>query len=173
MREENLIKVDRNGTQHIEVTETCPKCGGSGYLKYYWQYADGICFECKGTGHKHYTKKIYTPEYEKKLEERKLRKRLSKLDETNAEVLRRLGFNEEGRKYAVLGNTYEIKEELKAKGARFDKDFHWCFKEKMEGYRLYEIDAEKVLHKNDLGEYTGFEYPITNDIAKMIRESTR
>lgn len=167
---ERLIRTDRNGTKYYECEEFCAKCKGTGYIQHYQQIYGGVCFECNGTGVKKYTRKVYTPEYEKKLAER-ARVRTEKLAEKyNAEFLRKNGFNENGKKYVVLGKTYEIKEELKAKGAKYDSFLHWCFPEKVEGYELMEVDIWDIAVKNGFGEWQ-YDWFKREELSKIIKES--
>lgn len=82
--EAKLIKIDKNGSKHYEGRVTCDKCGGDGIYK--WgameylgngqvrpQFA-GVCFKCGGTG-KVWSKWIErTPEYQAKLDAKRLEK---------------------------------------------------------------------------------------------------
>ncbi len=69
-----LIKIDRNGTKHF-ADDTCLRCGGAG-ARNEWFFTGSICYECGGTGHSRTrTWKEYTPEYEAKLEARRLLKK--------------------------------------------------------------------------------------------------
>lgn len=68
-----LIKIDRNGTKYY-ADDTCLRCGGVG-ARDEWFYTGSTCYECGGTGHSRMrTWKEYTPEYEAKLEARRLLK---------------------------------------------------------------------------------------------------
>lgn len=62
----------------------------------------------------------------------------------------------------VLGKTYEIKEELKAEGAKFNRILLWHFGQKVEGHDLLEVSVDDYGTKNCYGEY---EY----DMAKVQR----
>lgn len=46
----NVIKVFSEMNDELYEADTCGKCFGSGYLKQYDYYCDGICFECQGEG---------------------------------------------------------------------------------------------------------------------------
>ena len=121
-----LIRVDKNGTKYWE-DDTCPKCGGSGRLPEYVDIYDGVCFKCSGSGKFHHTWKEYTPEHAAKLEERRLNKLRAKAPAANAKLFKVNGFNENGEMWIALGDTFTIKEELKAAGAKFDYVFFWHF----------------------------------------------
>ena len=74
-----LIKTDKNGTQYFEGEITCDRCNGDGI--YYigvlngrplpsW-VDNGVCFKCGGRGKVMGKYKVYTPEYEAKLNARR------------------------------------------------------------------------------------------------------
>lgn len=146
----HFVKVDRNGT-HIFADCNCPKCGGTGYIDYYSHVDGGICFKCGGSGVVNATEiKIYTDEYGTKLkarraarEEKKRQKMIEESGEWNKEWMAKEGFNEEGITYIVLGNTYEIKEELKAHGAKFNYMLGWHMPN-AEGYDAVPMNVDQV-----------------------------
>lgn len=130
-----LIKTDRNGTKYWDVTETCPRCGGRG--DYIRGINYGTCFLCGGSCKRNYTFKEYTPEYEAKLEARRQAKATKKAKEAaqyaeeHAEEIeaqnRRIieeryaewGCGKDGIGYVLQGNTYPIKEQIKANGGKW------------------------------------------------------
>lgn len=72
-----LIKIDRNGTKYYS-DDTCRRCGGLGERSE-WYNTGFYCFECGGTGHSApRIEKVYTPEYEAKLEVRRLERMAKK-----------------------------------------------------------------------------------------------
>ena len=121
-----LIRVDRNGT-HYYTDNKCPHCGGTGFLNFYYHVQGGICFLCGGTGEGHTTYTVYTEEYSKKRAERKETRERQKAMEENRAFLEKEGFTPDGYTYIVLGNTYEIKDRLKAAGAKFNSVIGWHF----------------------------------------------
>lgn len=144
---DRLVRTDKNGTQYWE-SDTCRKCGGTGYIPYYDYVEAGRCFECGGTGHKHYKWKVYTPEYSAKLEQRRMERYRAKAPERNERKLRSLGF-ENGSLFSVLGDTYPIRMELKADGARFSPVFGWHFGTKPK-WDAVEVRADEVFETNEL-----------------------
>lgn len=144
---DKLMRVDRNGTEYWE-SDTCPKCGGSGHIPYYDYVEAGRCFECGGTGHKHHTWKIYTPEYAAKLKAKRVARYKAKAPERNEKKLWTLGFDN-GSIHVVLGDTYSIKENLKADGARFSPIFGWFFAAKVAHYATIEVKVDDVFDMND------------------------
>jgi ssDNA-binding Zn-finger/Zn-ribbon topoisomerase 1 len=131
-----LIRTDRNGTKYWKVTDICPRCGGRGdYILGNQNY--GVCFLCYGTGKREYNVKEYTAEHEAKLEARRQAKATKRLEEKakyesehadevaekNRRALERqyaeFGCGKNGIGYALLGNTYPIKDEIKNNGGKW------------------------------------------------------
>lgn len=93
-RHGTLIRVDKNGTEYYEGFEKCDRCDGKGI--YYIGVLNGrllpspvdqgVCFKCGGSGEQRAKWKIYTPEYEKKLEERRAKRRAKWLEEHKEEL---------------------------------------------------------------------------------------
>jgi hypothetical protein len=71
------------------------------------------------------------------------------------EFFEEFGFAPNGKVYIVLGNTYPIKEELKAKGARYHEFLGWHFSKPVEGYPLLECNPQTVIgeYDNSKGEH--------------------
>lgn len=63
-----LFKTDKNGTKYYEVTCSCGKCNGTGFILEYKHVEAGVCFDCGGSGIITYTDKVYSDEYLAKLE---------------------------------------------------------------------------------------------------------
>lgn len=76
-------------------------------------------------------------------------------EERTAQFFEENGFGPDGRVFIVLGNTYPIKEELKAKGARYHEFLGWHFAEPVEGYPLLECNPQTVIgeYDNSKGEH--------------------
>lgn len=154
--EKKLIRVDKNGTKYWEVPAYCSRCGGTGFINYFTHIDGGRCFKCGGTGNPHTTiEKEYTPEYAQKLEERRAKKEEKRMEALRAELptkkaewLEKEGFNADGKTYVFLGNTYEIKDEIKALGGKFDNYLNWHISKPVDGYQFLEIDVEEVANEN-------------------------
>ena len=147
-----LIKVDKNGTKYYSHGCACQRCGGQGGSDA-WTYTGWTCYACGGSGiGPEIISKEYTPEYEAKLAARRAARQAKKDEEakaraaeTNKEFFERQGFNEEGKTWAVLGKTYEIREELKAKGARWMQAIQrWTFDHKVEEYPTVELSVDDI-----------------------------
>ena len=65
-----LIRIDKNGTKYFEGWVSCDRCGGAGGADQ-WSYTGWTCYKCGGTGKVWDKYKVYTPEYEAKLEARR------------------------------------------------------------------------------------------------------
>jgi len=161
-----LIKTDKNGTKYYESVVPCDRCQGRG--DYWWgaiingrpQYS-GVCYKCGGSRTMVVTEKEYTPEYEQKLanqREKRLQKKqaeaMAKAAEKNAEFFAKNGFNPDGKTFYVLGNTYDIKEELKAQGAKWDNTAnHWRMPVKPEGREVLELSVDEIYTADFAGVY--------------------
>ena len=164
-----LVKTDRNGTKYWTENK-CPKCGGTGGIDYYPHVEGGICFKCNGSGYYPHSWKEYTPEYAAKLEERRIAREKKKAPEKNAKIFEDNGFNEEGFMWIVLGDTYSIKEELKAAGAKFDQRFFWHFDHEDNGYSCIKISIEDVAKKSFIDVWQFNDY-IWEYIEKLLKEN--
>ena len=174
--EATLIRIDKNGTKYF-ADYTCPRCGGRGGAEA-WRYTGYTCYECGGSGKtdKAHVYKVYTPEYELKLAERRAKQREKELakqrleaPQINASFIKSKGFGEDGKTRVVLGNTFEIKEELKALGCVFDPILGWHSPVELEGYQTVTLTAEESFHKNpDNGLYTDY---ITDHVREAIESA--
>lgn len=68
-----LIRTDRNGTRYYEGMVTCPRCGGAGGAEC-WKYTGWTCYKCGGSGKVADAWCERTPEYEAKLEAKRIAK---------------------------------------------------------------------------------------------------
>ena len=158
MKERELIKIDRNGTKHYR-SFVCPKCGGKG-TDSAWQKTGWYCYKCGGTGVYEHIEKEYTPEYLAKQAEKNRQKQEKKIADTiqaykadMTKAYREVRFNDDGKLYAVVEpNSYYIKEELKADGAKWRPQMnHWTFTTKPEKWQTVEIDFSDCYYINQYG----------------------
>lgn len=154
-----LIRIDRNGTKYIHHVFPCGRCGGSGYVPF--NYAQGICFDCHGSGWDEEIIKEYTPEHEAKLKAKRDAKRaqaeaerLEKLPEEiakdNQRFFRFNGMDENGTTWIYLGDTFSIKDELRAQGAKFNYRMGWHSDHKIEGFPCFTLNAFEFCKKQKL-----------------------
>lgn len=147
---EKLVRIDRNGTKHYE-DDVCPACGGTGI----WGYGRR-CFKCNGTG-KYITRRVErTPEYEKKLADKRLEKAKAEAPRKNKELFSKFHLDNDGSAYIVLGNTYPIKDELKEKGAHYNSVLGWYFDHNTSDYPVERVEKDSFMEQNDAGEYEIF-----------------
>lgn len=144
-----LIKIDRNNTHHYTDTR-CPKCGGKGYLPGYEYIEGGVCFMCGGSGRGSRQVIVRTEEYAQKLFETRLEKARKTAGERNAKYLQSRGFSVEGFSWIVMGKTFEIKDQLKAAGAKFDDAFGWHFDHEVTEFPTVRVSIEDPIHSLDI-----------------------
>ena len=88
------------------------------------------------------------------------------------EVAKKLGFSDEGKIYIVCGgDTYSIKDQLKARGARFDYTFKWFFSKIVdipEGYKLCEVSFEEVYDYEPRTKWATFKSNVRDIIAAKL-----
>lgn len=147
------VRTDKNGTK-IYHDYTCPRCGGLGGGDQ-WAYTGWTCYECGGTGESHKPQiiKKYTPEYEAKLEAQRAKRAEKKRLEAIAEFKSNLpklimdkGFNEDGKVYVAVGDTYNIKDQLREAGAKWKSALNsWIFTEAPIEFTTIELTAEECL----------------------------
>ena len=176
-RRVHFEKVDKNGT-HVFVDCTCSRCGGDGIIPYFGHVDHGVCFKCGGSGVGGNEEiKVYTDAYGVKLkaqraarEEAKRQKLIAESGEWNKEWMEREGFNAEGITYLVLGNTYEIKDELKAKGAKFNNLLGWHIAD-AQGYDTVPLNIEQVTHRlwNGRLDYQN-DYPAMEELVQKLKD---
>ncbi len=164
---------DRNGTRYY-TSHKCPKCGGTGYIDYYGYIAGGKCFRCGGSGRHGQSHKVMTEAYAKKLEDRRIAKARKEAPEKNARYFKKLGFSEDGTAYIVCGDTFAIKEELKAAGARFHGDIGWHFAAPVEGYDLVKISVKDKFDDGAALFYENYDGTVslacTAEVKRLISE---
>lgn len=169
------VRTDKNGTDYYDVVCTCAKCRGTGRIECFKHVSDGICFDCYGAGAKHIEHKVYTPEYlEKKRirdEKKFLKQAAERLESENEKTLKRLGLNEEGVAYVVLGDTYEIRNELKAEGAKFNYFLGWHFLEEPKDRPFVKVSIEQIATKNSLGFWV--EGYVANIVDELKAEASK
>lgn len=167
------------------VTEECWKCGGSGNFAWF-----GACFACGGTGKNAKWVKIYSPaEYDKYLAAREKSK--AKKEQAAAERKQQLLDNSEANKkalltqfgynsdspfvYIVIGeNTYNIKDELKDAGARFDRSLGWYTTspiEVPEGYKLVSVPFDNIYDWNPLTKKISIKEEAAAIVEKLQNEN--
>lgn len=176
----SFVKVDKNDTL-VFADYTCRRCGGRGGAEC-WAYTGYTCYECGGSGRadKPELLKFYTPEYQAKLdainEKRRAKKyaeALATVDTRRAEVLSPRGFSKDDDgffTYCVLGDTFDIKDELKDKGCKFDAMLGWHSAVELDGYNTQKVYFDEVAEwVSDIS--ASFDYKSRKEIKDAINKN--
>lgn len=145
-----LIKIDRNGTKYWEERR-CGKCGGTGIIQ--WSNLDGgRCWQCGGSGVCPHTWKEYTPEYAKKLADRRLAKMRKEAPSANKKLWASIGLAEDGSAWLCV-NKYAKSEDMKPLGARWTPRLGWFFKTEHDGTFYMSADDLGYYQINDMWSF--------------------
>ena len=149
-REPILVKTYKDGSKRYR-SNACPKCGGVGYL-YGYEHIDGArCWKCGASG---YYPHEWTEPSDERIEKQKAKEKeklIAQADEKNAYFMTSHGFNDDGKTYLVLGDTYAIKDDLKSLGAKFDYLMGWKLPKDTDKYPTVEITIDEVTDKDENG----------------------
>ena len=154
------------GNLVVDAKEKCPRCGGNGifaarvenrHIVPHPAY-NGVCLQCDGNGTIYKTIRLYTETEYNRMQKAKEARQAKKLAEAEKRMeedakrnkekwLQSEGFNEEGITYIVKGETYSIKDELKAAGFRFNYNLLWHTNHPVEEYadRLLPVNIKDVV----------------------------
>ena len=154
-------------THKAHIEEKCDRCGGSGLIAARVENGhiipipvdSGICYKCNGEGKIRKWVKAYTEEEmnkylasQERAKERKAEKaelerqeKLNKSKENQEELLAKWGYDVENPLIWLVGggNTYEIKDQLKELGCKFNPAFGWYSTQPIdipEGYGMTNIN---------------------------------
>lgn len=164
-----VVRIDKNGTKYW-VDRNCSKCGGEGHLPYYGHIQGGVCFQCGGSGEYSHSWKEYTPEYTAKLLERRMTRLRKKNIEQQADWLFAQGFNECDSTYVIVGNTYEIRDELKKHGAKYSPFIGWHMLDKPENFVSVKLTVKDCFTEHP--ETAALEWREQIELEKLINERT-
>lgn len=128
---------EENGKMYAHCVKECSRCGGKGKIPYYGHVEEGICFRCEGFPYEYKDFRAYTKEEVDKMEARNAATREKKAEAARAMAeinrknwLKDHGIGEDELFFFPVGcNTYEIKDYLKEKGARYFNGYGWYFGE--------------------------------------------
>ena len=162
-----LVKVMKDGSKKFR-SDACPRCGGAGLVPYWTD--NGRCWKCGGSG---YAPHEWVEPSELRLEKQKAKAKLKRIEEAdnhNEYFLKSIGFNSNGKSYLPLGNTYDVKEELKAMGAKFNYVMGWCLPEDTDKYPTIEVDIDEVANKDKCGWLSFKDSVEITDVIKTKKE---
>lgn len=191
---------EKDGRLYTEVAATCDRCGGSGvfacrvennHIVPHPAYG-GVCLKCNGDGKIKKVVRLYTEKEYNSAQRAKERRQVKAAEAAAARLearkanafskwLERNGFDSEGNTYIISGNTYPIKDELKAVGYKFSKELKWhgsaavevpedCFVDKIHWSDIFDWNEaifemnfttkgfdflENVFASHSSGEYVG------------------
>ncbi len=170
--EKTLIKVDKFGTKTYSSQRYCVRCGGAGGHN---MWPGFTCFRCGGSGIDPTPElvKEYTPERRAQLdainERRRAKKHaefLAKVPQINAEYCEKHGLNGEFI-YIPKGNTFEIKDELKEMGCKFNRGLGWYRNSPIENIDCYKLKTADLMHETHDGL---MELKYEDDLRDMLNE---
>lgn len=160
---------DKNGKMYTKVKCVCDRCVKGVYVCRVENNQPvphpaygGVCLKCGGTGFltkevRLYTEKEYnqkeaaaTRQKEKKAAELEAKMK-AEYATKKAEWMEKNGFDAEGATYIITGDSYSIKEELKAAGWKFDSVLLW-HKADPAGYE----DKVIKVYDNEVIEYSAW-----------------
>lgn len=183
-----ILSVDE-ATRKAKISVTCDRCGGSGTV--YSLQDNGMCYKCFGAGS--YTKvvKAYTEEEyaryiqsqersRKKKEEAEKARIQDLLNNSKAnriEALEKFGYDPADPKvYIVMGgNTYDIKDQLKEQGARFDKALGWYASHELAvpaGYQLITFSIDELYDWNAVSKRFQLKAAAEDLVKEAIEKNT-
>lgn len=165
------IKVLGKVGNKTNFTCDCPKCGGKGKIDIFNYIDDGICFKCSGSGRIEETKILYSEEeVNEKIRvyrEKKDKNFAIEIAKANQEDQIANGFKN-GYVYAVCGNCYSIKEELKEAGARWNRELRaWTFEEDNENYKTRKVTYEEITSADEVYKGSGI-IRVLIDVPKLL-----
>ena len=129
---------NEKGKMVVKVKAPCRRCGGSGHYSY--NSLDGTrCYGCMGSGFNATVVRAYTEKEKAALDRAAARRVERKVEEHNAKIKANIdnkaelmkqfyaknGFNEKGVTFIALGNTYDIKDNLKQASYKFNPELGW------------------------------------------------
>lgn len=177
-----------NGKMYTKIKKRCDRCVNGVYvcriengMPVPHPNCNGVCFQCGGTGYEVKKVRLYTIEEAAKMEKRNEAARIKRQEEAEAKMkaeysqkkakwIEENGFNENGVTYIVTGDSYSIKDELKAAGFTFNYVLKWHKAEPDPNYSTIEVKMEDVVEFSAWG--TGSYKESAKDyIEKLLQPS--
>lgn len=175
-----------SGNLVTRIKYICPRCNGKGIIAARVEngrivpipVANGVCFQCGGDRFiskvvRLYTEKQYlsAKKAQEKAKEKRAEDAKAKMEqeyETNkTKWLAAAGFNSLGETYVFFGESFSIKDELKAAGFKFDYLLKWHIAEIPEGYE----DKVIKFDVNELYTFSAWGKGVINaDAAKIVEQ---
>lgn len=162
-----IAQIDEENKKAL-IIETCERCGGSG-MYIIPNIFMGTCFKCNGHGKLSKWVKAYTPEEydkymaaQKRAKEKREAKREAEIadleaksEENKKELLAKWGYDTENPCVYIItgGNTYDVKEEIKESGGRYNSILGWYYttnNEPPQGFITVSIPVDDLYDWNSL-----------------------
>lgn len=152
-----------NGKMYSKIKKKCDRCVNGVYIcriengqPVPHPNAQGVCFQCGGTGFITKKVRLYTVEEAAKMEQKNEAARIKRQQEQEKKMkeeysakkekwLEDNGFSAEGVTYVAAGDTYPIKDELKAAGFIFSPVLKWHKAELDSTYECIPIKVEDIV----------------------------
>lgn len=161
----------KNGKMYTKIKRKCDRCVNGIYvcriengIPVPHPNARGICFQCGGTGYEVKEVRLYTAAEAAKMEQKNEAARIKRQQELETRMkaeyaekkmkwLKDNGWSQDGVTYIVIGDSYSIKDELKAAGWVFDYVLRW-HKADPTGYedRIKKVEIDKLIEFSAWGE---------------------
>ena len=127
-----ITKFVKNGKAYARIKKKCDRCGGHGIFAVGVHNGclvpampdNGVCYKCLGSGFIIDEVRDYTEAEFASMQRAKAKRDAERREKNNKNMLAQHGFKDVYA-YAVVGNTYDMKEELKAHGAKFSYELLW------------------------------------------------
>lgn len=164
------VFTDEAGKEWVRVQHSCPRCDGTGNYSFNMIYGS-TCFRCNGSGKESKNVRWYTDKERARMDahnEAEAAKRQSAAEYKRGPEYNHFG-DENGYIDVVLGNTYPIKDTLKAHGCKYTAAFGWHIPYgvdfKPEGYDLLRLNWAEASDEKDLIKSEG-------ELRKIIEKAT-
>lgn len=111
-----VVKVDKNGTQYVEGTCNCSRCGGDGGWSG-WTHTGYTCWKCGGSGKETFKARILTEQYRAKLEAdrvRRIKKQEMQKNKEHEELASASGFSYSLPEWFCKKNDIEVNSKVVA-----------------------------------------------------------
>ena len=161
-----------NGKMYTKIKRKCDRCVNGVYvcriengMPVPHPNANGVCFQCGGTGYEVKKVRLYSvaeaEKMEKRNEEARIKRAIAAEAKIKAEYAQKRakwiedhGFSSNGVTYVITGDSYSIKDELKAAGFIFDYTLKWHKAEVPAEYadRVKEIKMDDIIDFSAWGE---------------------
>lgn len=169
----NVTILDQDDKGNTQIECDCFRCGGTGKIDMYEYVEKGICFKCHGGGRQLSNLKLYTEDRIKTLASAYKKRKEKELEELNKS--REIRAIEEAKKYFEMDNelfiivelnSYNIKEELKVEGFKFNARLKmWYNSIDSKNYKTVKITFDEIYDPNN--DFLAIDY---NKIIEIVDE---